>query len=165
MDLKDLSQARLKGILRGVEKESLRVTPEGALALTPHSRALGAALTHPHVTTDFSESQLELITGTHASADSLVEELTQVHQFVFTHIGDEILWAGSMPVCLPADEEIPLGRYGTSNVGRAKTVYRSGLSYRYGRRMQAISGIHYNFSLDDEAWRPLGMSGDRKSVV
>ena len=48
---------------------------------------------------------------------------------------------------LPADEAIPIGRYGTSNVGRAKTVYRMGLSYRYGRRMQTISGIHYNFSL------------------
>ena len=62
-------------------------------------------------------------------------------------IGDELLWASSMPCNLPADEAIPIGRYGTSNVGRAKTVYRMGLSYRYGRRMQTISGIHYNFSL------------------
>lgn len=142
-----LDPARLKGILRGVEKESLRVRPDGGLALTPHPAALGAALTHPHITTDFSESQLELITGTHASSEAMVRELTQVHQVVYRHIGDEILWVASMPCGLPADDKIPLGRYGKSNVGRAKTVYRMGLSYRYGRRMQAISGIHYNFSL------------------
>jgi glutamate--cysteine ligase len=134
-----------------VEKESLRVDPDGRLALTPHPAALGAALTHPHITTDFSESQLELITGTHGGAEALVEELTQIHQFVYRHIGEprgsEILWCASMPCGLPGDDAIPLGRYGKSNVGRAKTVYRMGLSYRYGRRMQAISGIHYNFSL------------------
>ena len=130
-----------------MEKESLRVQPDGRLALTPHPAALGAALTHPHITTDFSESQLELITGTHGGAEALIEELTEVHQYVYRHIGNEILWAASMPCGLPADDQIPLGRYGSSNVGRAKTVYRMGLSYRYGRRMQAISGIHYNFSL------------------
>ncbi|HEX9395501.1 MAG TPA: glutamate--cysteine ligase [Burkholderiales bacterium] len=146
-----LDPSRLKGILRGVEKESLRVHADGTLALTPHPAALGAALTHPHITTDFSESQLELITGTHSSAEALIGQLTEVHQFVFRHIGEprgsEILWVASMPCGLPADDAIPLGRYGSSNVGRAKTVYRMGLSYRYGRRMQAISGIHYNFSL------------------
>jgi len=142
-----LNPARLRGILRGVEKESLRVHPDGRLALSPHPAALGAALTHPHITTDFSESQLELITGTHGGAEALIEELTQIHQFVYRHIPGEILWCASMPCGLPGDDAIPLGRYGKSNVGRAKTVYRMGLSYRYGRRMQAISGIHYNFSL------------------
>ena len=146
-DLEFLNPARLKGILRGVEKESLRVNPDGRLALTPHPAALGAALTHPHITTDFSESQLELITGTHGGAEALIEELTRIHQFVYRHIPGEILWCASMPCGLPADDAIPLGRYGKSNLGRAKTVYRMGLSHRYGRRMQAISGIHYNFSL------------------
>jgi glutamate--cysteine ligase len=147
MDLTALSPDRLKGIRRGIEKESLRVTPAGALAQTPHPPALGAALTHPHITTDFSESQLELITAPHQGIDACLEELTQIHQFVDRHIGEELLWAASMPCSLPADNQIPIGRYGTSNVGRAKTVYRLGLSHRYGRRMQAISGIHYNFSL------------------
>ena len=152
MKLAELSAERLNGALRGVEKESLRVNADGTLALTPHPAALGSALTHPHITTDFSESQLELITGTHGNADALLQELTEIHQFVYRHIhgaagSPELLWCASMPCCLPADAEIPLGRYGKSNVGRAKTVYRSGLSYRYGRRMQAISGIHYNFSL------------------
>src|SRR5688572_21113133 len=137
----------LASLRRGIEKESLRVRADGSLALTPHPLALGSALTHPHITTDFSESQLELITGVHADADSCLQELNEIHQVVVRSIGDEVLWASSMPCNLPADEAIPIGRYGTSNVGRAKTVYRMGLSYRYGRRMQTISGIHYNFSV------------------
>ena len=132
---------------RGIEKESLRVRPDGSLAQTLHPQALGSALTHPHITTDFSESQLELITGVHASVEACLEELTHIHQVVYQAIGEEILWCASMPCNLPADHLIPIGRYGTSNVGRAKTVYRLGLAHRYGRRMQAISGIHYNFSL------------------
>ena len=147
--LKALSSARLHGIGRGVEKESLRVAQDGTLATTGHPRALGAALTHPHITTDFSESQLELITGVHPSAEAAEAELTQVHQAVYRALGDEMMWVGSMPCSLPPDDQIPLGRYGTSNVGQSKTVYRTGLGHRYGRRMQTISGIHYNWSLPD----------------
>jgi glutamate--cysteine ligase len=142
-----LTQERLLGIRRGIEKESLRATATGALALTPHPAALGSALTHPHITTDYSESQLELITGVHGSVEQCLEELTQIHQFVYRALGDEMLWVSSMPCNLPADETIPIGRYGSSNVGRAKSVYRMGLAHRYGRRMQTISGIHYNWSM------------------
>ena len=145
--LRDLPVADLKGIRRGIEKESLRIQPGGGLALTPHLAALGSALAHPNITTDFSESQVELITGVHAGVASCLDELTQVHQFVYREIGDELLWVGSMPCGLPADETIPIGRYGASNVGRAKSVYRMGLGHRYGRRMQTISGIHYNWSM------------------
>jgi glutamate--cysteine ligase len=147
--LNSLPQAALQGLRRGIEKESLRVQPDGKLATTPHPARLGSALTHPHITTDFSESQLELITGVHANADACLNELTEIHQVVYRAIGDELLWCASMPCGLPTDNSIPLGHYGTSNVGRAKHVYRAGLSYRYGRRMQTISGIHYNFSLPD----------------
>jgi glutamate--cysteine ligase len=139
----------LTGLRRGIEKESLRVQTDGTLAATPHPARLGSALTHPHITTDFSESQLELITGVHSSAEACVREITEIHQVVYRAIGDELLWGASMPCRLPADDAIPLGRYGSSNVGRAKSVYRMGLSYRYGRRMQTISGIHYNFSLPE----------------
>lgn len=135
---------------RGLEKESLRAQPNGQLALTPHPAALGSALTHPHITTDYSESQLELITGVHDSVEACLAQLTEVHQYTVRSLraaGDEMLWASSMPCCLPTDETIPLGRYGSSNVGRAKSVYRMGLGHRYGRRMQTISGIHYNWSL------------------
>ncbi|MGH8688986.1 MAG: glutamate--cysteine ligase [Burkholderiales bacterium] len=145
--LRALARDTLRGMRRGIEKESLRARPDGALAPTVHPRALGSALAHPNITTDFSESQLELITGVHGSTVSCLEELTQIHQFVMREIGDEILWAGSMPCVLPPEGEIPIGRYGRSNVGVAKTVYRQGLSWRYGRRMQTISGIHYNWSM------------------
>ena len=140
----------LRGIRRGVEKEGLRVQPTGGLALTPHPKALGSALTHPLITTDYSESQLELITGAHLGVQQCMDELTEVHQFVHRTLkdsGGELLWASSMPCGLPTDETIPLARYGGSNVGRAKSVYRMGLGHRYGRRMQTISGIHYNWSL------------------
>jgi glutamate--cysteine ligase len=145
--LRGLTPDVVRGMRRGIEKESLRATPGGTLALTPHPAALGSALTHPHITTDFSESQLELITGVHAGIASCLDELTTIHQFVYREIGDELLWVGSMPCSLPADETIPIGRYGTSNIGRAKSVYRMGLGHRYGRRMQTISGIHYNWSM------------------
>src|SRR5438046_6003383 len=145
--LRTLAPETLRGMHRGIEKESLRVRSDGALSQAPHPPALGSPLTHPHITTDFSEAQLELITGVHGSVEACLQELTWIHQFVYRHIGDEILWCASMPCNLPADNQIPIGRYGTSNVGRAKTVYRLGLALRYGRRMQAISGIHYNWSL------------------
>ncbi len=140
---------RLRGMRRGLEKESLRVQHDGKLALTPHPKSLGSALTHPHITTDFSESQLELITGVHDSVAACLDELAEVHQFTARclHTSDEMMWASSMPCGLPSDETIPIGLYGSSNVGRAKSVYRIGLGHRYGRRMQTISGIHYNWSL------------------
>jgi glutamate--cysteine ligase len=145
--LNSLPAGAVTGMRRGIEKESLRARPDGTLATTPHAAALGSPLTHPHITTDFSESQLELITGAHTSVDATLEELAFIHQVVYRAIGEEILWCASMPCNLPPDDEIPLGRYGSSNVGRAKTVYRMGLGHRYGRRMQTISGIHYNWSL------------------
>ena len=145
--LRALQPERLRAMRRGIEKESLRALPGGGLALTPHPAALGSALTHPHITTDYSESQLELITGVHASADACLAELTEIHQATYRAIADEQLWVGSMPCGLPTDETIPLGMYGSSNVGRAKSVYRMGLGHRYGRRMQMISGIHYNWSM------------------
>ena len=147
--LGQVSVARLKGMRCGIEKESLRAQPGGALALTPHPAALGSALTHPSITTDFSESQVELVTGVHDTVEAAIEELTQIHQFTYRamkNLGDEMLWVSSMPCGLPTDETIPVARFGSSNVGRAKSVYRLGLSHRYGRRMQTISGIHYNWS-------------------
>jgi glutamate--cysteine ligase len=145
-----LGAERLLGMSCGIEKESLRALPGGGLALTPHPAALGSALTHPSITTDFSESQVELVTGVHTQVAAALDELTQIHQFTYgtlKSLGDEMLWVSSMPCGLPTDETIPVARFGSSNVGRAKSVYRLGLSHRYGRRMQTISGIHYNWSL------------------
>jgi glutamate--cysteine ligase len=160
--LRALAPDMLRSIRRGIEKESLRVRPDGRLADTPHPAGLGSPLTHPHITTDFSEAQLELITGVHTGvADACLGELTEIHQAVYRHLGDEMLWCASMPCALPADDAIPIARYGSSNIGRAKMVYRTGLAHRYGRRMQTISGIHYNFSLPDAAWPVLQQADAR----
>lgn len=152
--MKDLQQAlsqltdeRLRAMRRGIEKESLRATPEGRLALTPHPPSLGSPLFHPQITTDFSESQIELITEPHQQPGACLDELRDIHRTVYRAIGDEMLWVSSMPCSLPVDENIPIARYGTSNIGRLKSVYRMGLSHRYGRRMQTISGLHYNWSM------------------
>ena len=148
--LNHFGATRLLGIRRGIEKESLRTRPSGGLARTPHPAALGSPLTHAQITTDYSESQLELITGVHAGVQDCLDELTRIHQFTYrtlASLGNEQLWVGSMPCGLPPDENIPIGSYGSSNIARAKSVYRMGLGHRYGRRMQTISGIHYNWSL------------------
>jgi glutamate--cysteine ligase len=164
--LNHLLPETLRTLQRGLEKESLRVTPDGQLARDPHPAALGSPLTHPQITTDFSESQVELITGVHQSIAGCLRQLTEVHQVVCRHIGDQMLWCTSMPCLLPPDDEIPIGQYGSSNIGRIKTVYRTGLKHRYGSRMQTISGLHYNFSLPAGAWADLqAADGDRGTAL
>lgn len=161
------NNASLRGILRGLEKESLRITPMGTLALTDHPRTLGSALTHPHITTDYSEALLEFITEPFTDIAPLLEQLDDIHRFTYEQLApnNERLWPASMPCILGADNEIPVARYGSSNSGTMKTIYRIGLGHRYGRAMQTIAGIHYNFSLPDEFWRLLqAHTGDRQSL-
>jgi len=148
-----------KNILRGIEKEGLRVDARGLLARTPHPKALGSALTNPHITTDYSEALLEMITGTHSTVETLLEELADTHRFVTAQLGDELIWNQSMPAHLPAEADIPIAWYGTSNTGMLKHVYRRGLAARYGKPMQCIAGLHYNFSLPDTLWDLLGITG------
>lgn len=136
----------------GIEREALRITPSGSLALTGHPVAFGAPLTHPSITTDFSEAQLELITGVHQSVESCIEELEEIHTFIHHQLDEELLWSGSMPCGISSDDAIPIARYGNSNTARFKEVYREGLGHRYGRVMQTISGIHYNFSIPEAIW-------------
>lgn len=153
---------------RGIEKEGLRVDAQGALSMRPHPPALGSALTHPRITTDYSEALLELITGTHTHVDSLMAELDEVHRIVATTLTDELMWNHSMPAHLPEDNQIPIGWYGTSNTGMLKHVYRRGLAERYGRTMQCIAGLHYNFSFDESFWELLNLpqqnAQDRRSA-
>ena len=157
--------ALLTGIVRGIEKESLRVDPSGHLSITPHPSALGSTLTHPSITTDYSEALLEFITAPSASIDEVLHELDEIHRYTYQHIGDELLWVSSMPCQLGDDSSIPVGKYGSSNVGKMKQVYRVGLGNRYGRLMQTIAGIHYNFSVPDELWQELqAASGDQQSL-
>ena len=142
----------LQGGRKGVEKESLRVTPEGRIAETPHPLALGSPLTSEHITTDFSEALIELVTSPFATSWELLQYLLDLHQFVYRHLGEELLWATSMPCLIDSDARIPIARYGTSNIARMKSVYREGLSVRYGRMMQAISGVHFNYSFPERFW-------------
>lgn len=142
----------LRGGLKGLEKESLRATVEGSLAQTPHSKKLGSTLTHSQITTDYSEALLELVTGTHADPASALAELDVIHRFVYANIDNELMWAASMPCIVHGSTNIPIGRYGSSNVAKMKEAYRMGLGHRYGRIMQAISGIHFNYSLPEALW-------------
>jgi glutamate--cysteine ligase len=151
-----LSNSREQKLLargsRGLERESLRVTPDGSIAQTPHPPALGSALTNPHITTDFSEALAELVTPTFPDNESLLGYLEDLHQFVYRRIGDELLWASSMPCELRGDDEVPIARFGSSHQGRLKYIYRHGLKIRYGGMMQAISGVHFNYSLPVSFW-------------
>ena len=146
----------LAGGLTGLEKESLRVGPDGTISRRPHPPGLGSPLTHPHITTDFSEALIELITPPLADLRSTLDFLHELHVFVFEHLeAEEMLWAASMPCRVQGDESVPIARYGSSNVGMMKHVYRVGLSHRYGRIMQAIAGVHFNYSLPLALWAPL----------
>ena len=141
----------LMGMLRGIEKEGLRVRSDGFLAQTPHPSKLGSKLTHPFITTDYSESLLELITDPRATLKDTLAMLRQLHVLVYQALPEgELMWPLSMPCMLSADDaDIPLADYGSSNIGKLKTLYRSGLGIRYGRRMQTIAGLHYNLSFGD----------------
>ncbi len=156
--------AVLQGGLKGVEKESLRVTPDGDISRRRHPEALGSALTHEHITTDYSEALLELVTPTFTTSWELLQYLTDLHEFVYPHLGDELLWCTSMPCRLAGDESIPIAEFGTSNVGRMKNVYRKGLGLRYGRIMQAISGVHFNYSFPAQFWDVLADVLGRRDI-
>ena len=152
----------LGNLQRGLEKESLRVDPSGVLSQSPHPHALGSTLTHPSITTDYSESLLEFVTGVHSSTDSLLQELYDIHHFTYQYIGDQKLWVNSMPCIVESEEKIPIARYGSSNVAKMKEAYRRGLSHRYGSLMQTIAGIHFNFSMPEAFWNDY--YGERGSV-
>ena len=141
--------------LRGIERETLRVDPRGNLAATMHPVALGSALTHPQITTDYAEALLEFITPAENDIATTLNQLDAIHRFAYQHMGDEMLWSESMPCELPAEEDIEIAYYGKSNIGMLKHVYRRGLALRYGKAMQCIAGIHYNYSLPEKFWQLL----------
>ena len=144
----------LTEIYRGIEKEGLRVeSSTGMLAQTPHPRALGSALTHPSITTDYSESLLEFITPVSDRIETSLEQLSAIHRFSASQLDRELMWGASMPCIVTGERGIPIASYGSSNVGTMKRVYRNGLGARYGRMMQAIAGIHYNFSMPEAFWQ------------
>ncbi|WP_226571331.1 glutamate--cysteine ligase [Mangrovibacter yixingensis] len=151
----------VEGIRRGLERETLRVAPDGSLATTGHPERLGAALTHKWITTDFAEALLEFITPVDRDIDHMLLFMRDLHRHTANNIGDERMWPLSMPCFIENGQEIELAQYGSSNIGRFKTLYREGLKNRYGALMQTISGVHYNFSLPLSFWQArAGISDD-----
>jgi glutamate--cysteine ligase len=146
-DIRMLHDARF-----GLEKESLRVAAAGGMAVTPHPRVFGSALTHPAITTDYSEALMEFITPPLASVGDALDYLADLQAYVYRRLDNEILWATSMPCVLSGDQNIPIAEYGSSNAGRMKHLYRTGLGNRYGRVMQVIAGVHFNWSLAEDLW-------------
>jgi glutamate--cysteine ligase len=114
---------------------------------------LGSALTHPYITTDYSEALLELITPALSDAQQMLDFLAGLHQYVCRNIEDELLLATSMPVGDLRNGAVPIARYGSSNPASMKHIYRQGLEHRYGSCMQVIAGIHFNYSLPSQFWR------------
>ncbi|PSW09467.1 glutamate--cysteine ligase [Photobacterium sanctipauli] len=145
----------LTQIGRGLEREALRITPEGGLSAEQHPVGLGSALTNKWVTTDFAESLLEFITPVSQDVDHLLGQLGDIHQFTYSQLGQENLWPMSMPCFVGNEDDIQLAQYGTSNTGKMKTLYREGLKHRYGSVMQVISGVHFNFSFPEAFWDQL----------
>ncbi len=150
--LKHNKQHLLVGGLKGIEKESLRICKQGIISQLPHPTRLGSALTHPHITTDYSEALLEFITPPFADITDTLQFMHNIHQNVYDHLQDEMLLAASMPCGINGDQSIPIAEYGPSNIGKMKHVYRQGLWHRYGRTMQAIAGIHFNYSVPESLW-------------
>ncbi len=142
----------LQGMKRGIEKESLRITPDGNIAQTLHPKELGTTLTHPYITTDYSEALIELITPPVNTPEQAIEWLMDLHTFTYHHIGKELLWTDSMPCSFAKESDIRIAEYGKSNIGQIKHIYRQGLAHRYGKGMQVIAGIHLNVSFPTKFW-------------
>ncbi|MGL4671213.1 MAG: bifunctional glutamate--cysteine ligase GshA/glutathione synthetase GshB [Cetobacterium sp.] len=131
----------------GIEKESVRVKKDGRLADTPHPEIFGDKAKHPFITVDFSESQMELITPAEKSVKEAYDFLRNIHEVVSMNLKDEYLWSQSVPPILPDDKDIPIAKFPQN---RELEIYREKLGEKYGRKKQLLSGIHFNFSFDDE---------------
>ena len=139
-----LSPELLKGTRIGLEKESLRVSDKGGIALTNHPHAWGHPLTNSILTTDYSEALAEFITPAFSDVGDALDYLADLQSYAYQSLHKELLWATSMPCVLYGDHNIPIAEYGDSNIGKMKHIYRDGLGLRYGRVMQVIAGVHFN---------------------
>lgn len=170
INYKELERSLLAGNLKkifsnvrlGLEKESLRVN-NSKISHLPHPKSLGSSLCNKYITTDFSEAQLELITTPVKGSYGALEMLDDIHHFVTHNIEEEIIWPLSIPPRISKENDVPIAKFGNSHEGMFKHIYRQGLASRYGRVMQSISGVHFNYSLPDEIWDLFGpMDQDEK---
>lgn len=123
----------------GLEKEGLRINDKGELSLSPHPECFGNKLTNPFITTDFSESQVEIVTPTFDSINEVYQCLSFLVDIVNTSIPeDEYIWNQSLPCILPDDNQIPLAYY-EGKKGEESRNYRIKLANKYGTKKQMIS--------------------------
>ena len=157
MNLANLSKLSSNEILEGsfgIEWESLRAKDDGKLSLTPHPAVFGDKLTNPLITTDFSESQIEIITPTFDTIDDAFENFSLLSDMVNASLPqDEYLWFQSIPCILPYWDQIPIAQY--SGEGESSQKYREDLARRYGVKKQMISGVHFNFSFSERFLKKL----------
>lgn len=153
--VKNSPVAKTLGSLQcGIEKEGLRVGVSGRVSHKDHPKSLGSSLTHGSITTDYSEALLEYITPVFQSPVAALDFMQELHSFSASQLHDigEYVWPASMPCYLDGEEDIRIANFGSSNTGKLKHTYRVGLAWRYGKIMQSIAGLHFNFSPQDNFW-------------
>ena len=153
-------QELLKGNF-GVEREGLRVDLKGKLSQKPHPTVFGYKMCNPYITTDFSESQLELITPVFSTTEETYKFLNALYEIVAMELEDEYLWPQSMPAIIPEDKDIPIAEFCGCEEGKVAREYREELFLKYGGKKQLISGIHYNFSFNENIIKKLYENSDK----
>ena len=140
----------------GLEREALRVTGTGRMALTPHP----FPPEHPRIVRDFCENQTEINTGVHATAEAAVEELKKLDATIRAAIArqGELLWTNSNPPPTLAEDEIVPAKFDGLFAG--KSVYRDYLAKKYGKQLMAYCGIHVNFSFGAQLIEAAGAKRD-----
>lgn len=134
----------------GLEKESLRITPCGHMAHTPHPFG-GEA----HIVRDFCENQTEINTPVQptaaAAVASLLDYTGRIQRALAALPEPELLWPFSNPPFIRNEEDVPVASF--TGVQAGKTIYRRYLSDRYGRYKMTLCGIHINYSFGEELLR------------
>lgn len=146
----------------GVELESLRVDKNGVISSKEHPEVFGDKLENPYITTDFSESQVEMITPVMKTSKEVFDALNVLHDIVSLEVEDEYLWPESMPSII--GDSINIANYSLNERGREARAYREGLAKKYGLKKQLISGIHYNFSFNEAIIKKLYGERENKNI-
>ena len=133
-------------VVIGIEKEGQRILPNGHISKSDHPKVFGIRHEQPYIQTDFAESQVELITTPEKEEKDVYRILNAIHEVFLKNIPeDEYIWPLSIPAILPNEEEIRVAQFEK----KSDVAYREYLVEKYGKYKQMVSGIHYNFQLDD----------------
>jgi glutamate--cysteine ligase len=146
----------------GIEREALRVNIDGGISYEPHPKVFGGKIENPYITTDFAESQVEVITPTFTNIEETYNFLNALYDIVSMEIGDQYLWPQSMPPIMPEENKIPVANFGEGKKDKRAHEYREYLLKKYGGKKQLISGIHFNFSFSEEFFTRLYKDSNRE---